>query len=265
MAPTRTAVVTGNDRYMPSPVFVGLVSALIAIGVVMWRGNDLGGLATFVFVVVGWVVSLCLHEFGHALVAFIGGDRSVADKGYLTLDVRHYADTQTSLIFPLVILVIGGIGLPGGAVWINRGAIRSQVTQSLMSAAGPIASALCAVLCLAPIGFGWVDPFERTGFAAALGFLGLIQVIAVLFNLIPIPGLDGFGIIEPHLSRKTLASLLPVRRYGMMVLIAAIFFVPTVGDTFWNATFWLSEALAGDLIEELHSIGWSEFRFWERG
>ena len=41
----------------------------------------------------GWAVSLCLHEFGHAAVAYRGGDRSVRGKGYLTLDIRRYTDS----------------------------------------------------------------------------------------------------------------------------------------------------------------------------
>ena len=98
----------GDSRCAPSPVFLALVAATAAVGAVLWTGNDLRGYGVFLFVVLGWVVSLSLHEFGHAIVAFVAGDRSVADKGYLTLDVRHYADPGTSLVFPILILLIGG-------------------------------------------------------------------------------------------------------------------------------------------------------------
>ena len=67
-----------------------------------------------------WKAQVALHEFGHALVAFWGGDRSVVDKGYLTLNPLKYTHPFLSLVLPMLILVLGGIGLPGGAVYINR-------------------------------------------------------------------------------------------------------------------------------------------------
>lgn len=75
---------------------------------------------TFLMVLGGWGVSLCLHEFGHAYVAYRGGDREVYFKGYLTLDPRKYTDPVFSIVLPLLILAIGGIPLPGGAVFINH-------------------------------------------------------------------------------------------------------------------------------------------------
>ena len=45
---------------------------------------------TFIVVIVGWIFSLCLHEFSHAVVAYYGGDTSVKDKGYLTFNPLKY-------------------------------------------------------------------------------------------------------------------------------------------------------------------------------
>ena len=70
----------------------------------------------FLLVTAAWVFSVCLHEFGHALVAFYGGDYTVKEKGYLTLNPIHYTHPVYSLVMPLVFLVLGGMGLPGGAV-----------------------------------------------------------------------------------------------------------------------------------------------------
>ena len=80
---------------------------------------DHARLLVFPFVFIGFVISLCLHEFGHAIVAYHCGDRTVRDKGYLTLDPLRYTDLQYSILFPLLIMALGGIGLPGGAVYIN--------------------------------------------------------------------------------------------------------------------------------------------------
>ena len=252
-----------RDLVTPSPVFYGLVALVVALGVALWNEIEFGGVTLFLFVVAGWILSLAFHEFGHAVVAYIGGDRSVVDKGYLTLDVRKYVDMKTSLLFPILILVLGGIGLPGGAVWINTRAIKSPMMQSLMSAAGPAASGICALICLVPIRLGWIDGQTHRSFLLGLAFLGAIQVIAMIFNLVPVPGLDGYGIIDPHLSPQTRRSLAPVRQYGIMVFIAAIWFVPSVRDAFWGITDVFTEAIGGTDIPRLRSDGFRAFQFWE--
>ena len=68
---------------------------------------------TFMIVLLGWIFSLCLHEFSHALVAYYGGDYTVKDKGYLTFNPLKYTHPVFSLLLPLLFLVMGGIGLPG--------------------------------------------------------------------------------------------------------------------------------------------------------
>jgi Zn-dependent protease len=81
----------------------------------------------FYIVTVGWIFSVCLHEFGHAWVAYKGGDVTVRDKGYLTFNPLKYTDPVFSFILPILFMALGGIGLPGGAVYINRHLLRSTV------------------------------------------------------------------------------------------------------------------------------------------
>src|SRR4051794_20537790 len=73
---------TQNVR--PSPIFFGILAATIAGGVLAIVENETAFTAgTVLLVLGGWAVSLCLHEFGHAYVAFKGGDYAVRNKGYL--------------------------------------------------------------------------------------------------------------------------------------------------------------------------------------
>ncbi|HZQ56802.1 MAG TPA: site-2 protease family protein, partial [Acidimicrobiales bacterium] len=172
----------------------------------------------FGFVALGWVISLCLHEFAHAAVAWKGGDRSVEGRGYLTLNPARYMNSQMSIVFPIFIVLIGGIALPGGAVMVDRRAVRERHMRSLISAVGPLTNLACALACGLPIALGLVHPDPnalftagRTGaFPAALALLGLLEIIATILNALPIPGFDGFGVIAPYLPDQTVRDLMPI-------------------------------------------------------
>src|SRR5512146_1486139 len=101
---------------------------------------------TFLVVLIGWIFSLCLHEFSHALVAYYGGDTTVREKGYLTFNPLKYTHPVLSLLLPVIIMLIRGIGLPGGAVYIEKWRIRNRYWLSAMSLAGPTANVLVAIV-----------------------------------------------------------------------------------------------------------------------
>jgi Zn-dependent protease len=216
--------------------------------------------AVFVFVVSGWVLSLILHEFAHAFTAWRGGDFSIPSKGYLTLDPRRYTDPVTSIALPLLFILMGGIGLPGGAVWINQRALRTRATASLVSLAGPAVNLVLGVVCLMLISSGAVGS-DRPVLAAGLAFLGFLQIVAFVLNMIPFPGLDGFGAVEPYLPAPVLTALAPVRRWGILILIGVLFYVRPVRDLFWSTILRIIDGFSVD--STLVNLGWHLFRFWE--
>src|SRR5690606_5558136 len=184
----------------------------------------LGTLGMFLLVLGGWARSLTLHEFGHAIVAYKGGDREVAAKGYLSLDIRRYTDPVMSLVLPLIILAIGGIPLPGGAVWINRWALRSRKISSWVSLAGPLSNlALGVVLMLLVV---LID--LPAGLVIGLSYLASVQILAFVLNILPVPGLDGYGAIEPYLSPQAREFGAKARPWAPLVLFALIIAVPMV-------------------------------------
>ena len=93
---------------------------------------------------------MSLHEYGHAIVAYMLGDDSIIEKGYLTLNPILYAHSVLSVVLPLAFLLMGGIGLPGGAVYVNHLALRDYRYSSLVSAAGPAMTLFTLLLCLIP-------------------------------------------------------------------------------------------------------------------
>ncbi len=248
-----------------SPWFLLLVAVTLVGGVLTVLGTPaavesgasvLLTAGVVLLVLGGWAVSLCLHEFGHAMVAYRSGDRSVREKGYLTLDIRRYTDVGLSFVLPVVFLLLGGIPLPGGAVWINHGAIRSPGARSLVSLAGPLTNLVLAALLTVSVG---VLPMP-IGLAVGLSCLALIQVLAFVLNILPIPGLDGFGVLEPFLPVGAVQLAARLRPWAPIVLFLLIIGVPGVAGAFFEAGGALFAAVGGSY--QLASVGYSELLFW---
>jgi Zn-dependent protease len=228
-----------------SPVFAIPLGAMIIGGVGLWSGAAPGLTIplSLLLVVGGWVTSLCVHEFGHAFIAFLGGDRSVASAGYLSLNPLKYTHPVLSIGLPIVFLLLGGIGLPGGAVYLNERAIRSDPWRTFASAAGPLGNLLFALLIGWPfLAFKGAPPGDDR-FWAALAFLVFLQITAVVLNLIPIPGFDGFGMIAPWLSieLRVLASRLGI--VPMFILFYLLWRGGPIGAVFWNFVYSLTNLL----------------------
>ena len=96
---------------------------------------------------------------------------------------------------------------------------------------------------------------------AALAFLALLQVTALIFNLIPCPGLDGWGIIEPFLPAPLRALGRRVAPIAILVLVAALFFVPGLSRWLWQTVF-AACALIG-LDARAAFAGLRLFQFWQ--
>jgi Zn-dependent protease len=241
-------------------VAVSVVGAVLAVAgtpaAVASGSSPLLTAGIVLLVLGGWAVSLCLHEYGHAVVAYRSGDRSVRAKGYLTLDIRRYTDLGLSFVLPIVILLVGGIPLPGGAVWIQHAAIRSRAARSLVSLAGPAANLLLGVLLTAAVA---LVPMPG-GLAVGLSCLAFIQVIAFALNILPIPGLDGFGVLEPFLSMPARRFAAQVRPWAPFVLLALLIGVPGVAGAFFGFSAAVYAAVGGDA--RLAFVGYDELLFW---
>ncbi len=252
----------------PSPVFLAIVAVFVASGVLLWLEVGAVRLLVLLFVLAGWVVSLCLHEFAHAYTGFRAGDHGVEARGYLTLDPRRYTHPFLSIVIPLIFVLIGGFGLPGGAVWIDHAAIRNRVKETMISLAGPLTNVAFLLVALIPFwagagrgqGFFYVRPGSVTGghldFWGALAFLAFLQLIAGVLNLLPIPGLDGGNALQPWLNyewRKAYATMAP---YGLVVILLLLW-SPTVNRVFFDTVYHVGNAIG--LPTDLVSLGQLQF------
>ncbi len=229
-------------------------------------------LLAFALVMGGWVVSVVLHEFSHAIVAYWGGDHTVKDKGYLSLNPLRYTHPMLSIALPLLFLAMGGIGLPGGAVYIETHRLRSKWWRAAVSAAGPAANALLALVLALPFLLGQIDPYAillhyrldtlttADIFWASMAFLAMLQVTAVFFNLLPVPPLDGYGIIEPFLDEGTRLQFARVGMMGIWIVFMAFWFIDPIANAFWERVFAVTGHL--DIPAWLVVLGRDLFMFW---
>ncbi len=165
-------------------------------------------------ILIGWILTVVLHEFAHGIVAYWGGDYTIRERGGLTLNPLQYVDPVMSIILPAVFLLMGGIPLPGGVTYVRRDLIRNRFWQVATSAAGPAMNFILFLLLVLPLHprFGWIEPFSRPGewsnFQVFCGAMAVLQLFAVILNLIPVPPLDGFQMIAPFLPEQTRTKLM---------------------------------------------------------
>src|SRR4051812_35010784 len=169
-------------------------------------------------VFIGWIMSVVLHEFAHGVVAYWGGDYTIRERGGLTLNPLQYVDPLMSIVLPAAVFLIGGVPLPGRVTYIRRDLLRGRARDAAGSAAGPALRGgggrrggwpaagpamnflifLALVLPFHPK-IGWIAPPRPSEASNAMLFMGCmawLQMLAVLLNLVPVPPLDGFGIVS---------------------------------------------------------------------
>lgn len=249
-----------HQSVRPSPVFLVLVGLTMLGGAMAWQAaataRPIAYLGVFIFVIAGWLVSLSLHEFGHAFTAWRFGDHDVAIRGYLTLNPLKYSNPMLSIGLPLLFIALGGIGLPGGAVYLRTG-FMSPRQRTIVSLAGPLANLVLALVLLTTARL-FYDP-EHEMFWAGVALLGFLQVTALLLNLLPIPGLDGYGALEPHLSPATQRALEPAKQFGFLILLVVLL-APVLNGWFFAVVFWFFEV--SGVPQTLVGAGLTLTRFW---
>jgi Zn-dependent protease len=171
----------------------------------------------FVLLAVALIEAIALHEYAHALAADLQGDRLPRALGRLTLNpIRHLDPLGTLLIF----LVGFGWGKP---VEFRHQALSSRrFGAAIVALAGPLmnlALAVAAALLLAALG--------DSGLSSVRVFLEIffaLNVLLAVFNLIPLPPLDGSRLLTIFLPPHRQNVIFFLDRYGMLILLALLLF-----------------------------------------
>lgn len=206
--------------------------------------------ATIISRIITLLIAFTIHEFAHAYTANAFGDDTPRAHGRLTLNPAVHLD----LIGTLMLLFAGfGWAKP---VPVNPNTLRRRSPAALMlvSAAGPLSNLILAFLAAIPLRFSLVPyltswpGFLPTPIQFLFDFLS-INILLMLFNLIPLSPLDGEKVLEYFLPPSGVRFLDQIRPYGPMILMALIFVLPMIGiDLFGIILFPLLRTIQSLLI-----------------
>lgn len=195
---------------------VGSISALQSI----WDGFDFSYILSIILAVIPSLVCITLHELSHGLVAYRLGDDTAKLRGRLTLNPLKHLDAMG-----LLMMVVFRFGW-AKPVPVNMSKFKNPKRGMAITAiAGPISNLLIAIVFLFVYGFVFVPLSGSEAGGYVLEMLYLTAVISLglgVFNLLPVPPLDGSKVLFSLLSDENYNKLMRYERYGMIVMVLLV-------------------------------------------
>jgi len=183
-----------------------------------------------IFYVVVLIMSVVVHEVAHGYTAYLLGDNTARNSGRLTLNPLKHLDPFGSVVLPLLLVLMNAGFVIGWAkpVPYNPENLRNEKKGTfLVSIAGVLANLMLALVFGLLIRFApmFLDVSLLTQFYKITSIIVLLNLVLVLFNLIPIPPLDGSKILFSFLPVKYRHIENFLEKWGMFVLLFFIIFL----------------------------------------
>lgn len=185
------------------------------------------------------LVGFPIHEFGHALAAYRLGDGTAKLFGRLTVNPIAHFDPIGGILLAVTFIGSAAAGSAFGFGWAKPTPVNpmnlmyGRRGEAIVAAAGPISNLVLAAAAAIPLRYLIGDPellAQLQMLAQVLSLFVLINLVLMVFNLIPVPPLDGSKVLFAFLDRRTEYQLRPIlEQYGFFVLIL-LFFLPPGGS-----------------------------------
>lgn len=220
----------------------------------VWQNLNWTVLLSYLLSVVPALICITFHEVSHGYVAYRLGDHTARDAGRLTLNPIRHIDPMG-----LLMMVVFKFGWAKPVPVNMRRFKNPKRDMAITSAAGPVSNIVLAIFVLVIYGLLYI-PLYRSGVAGST-VLGLLQTTAYLsialavFNILPIPPLDGSKVLFSILPEGAYYKLMRYERFGMFLLLALIWIgilrrpLALVTEFLFQKLFTLSE-LAFSLISK---------------
>ena len=182
-------------------------------------------IAAFVILV---ILSLALHEAAHAGVAYLRGDPTAKDMGRLTLNPIPSIDPVMTILVPAVLLWVDAGFLFGGArpVPVSYHRLRSPARDMMLVAlAGPVTNVLIAILLMVVVkALYYLGGMSASSMALqALQHGVIFNLIIAIFNLIPVPPLDGSRVLNWILPESLRPAFMSLERLSLLLVLGLVF------------------------------------------
>jgi Zn-dependent protease len=194
---------------------------------------DLQSIAEIALLIVPIVIAITFHEAAHGYVALMCGDRTAKEQGRVTLNPLKHIDPVGTVIMPLLLYLTTGF-MFGFAkpVPVNFNALRHpRRDMVLVAAAGPGMNILLAFgFALALTLYLQATMTPESFLTDVLARATYLNVVLAVFNLIPLPPLDGSKVVAPFLPWPIARSYLSLERYGTLILLVLLIGVPMIAE-----------------------------------
>ena len=184
------------------------------------------------------LVAFPVHEFAHALAATQLGDSTPRLLGRLTLDPRAHFDPAGATILAVSMLVGVGIGWAKPTPYNPMNLQGGRWGEAIIAVAGPISNFILAIAAALPLRYIHAAGMDLPFLEGVLTLFVTINLLLMVFNLIPIPPLDGskvlYAFLDPRTAWQVRATL---EQYGLLILLAAMFLPIFGGNTLIGVVF----------------------------
>jgi len=184
----------------------------------------MGNANIIVFSIIALVYSAIIHEYMHGWMAERLGDDTAKDAGRLTLNPIPHIDIYGSIILP-ALLILSNVGFVFGwakPVPFNPNNLRDKkYGEAKVALAGPMGNLITAIsfgLFLRALSF-WQPAFINESMILFIMIIIKINIVLMIFNLMPIPPLDGSKVIMPFLSYRAKIKMHEMEKYGMIFIL----------------------------------------------